>query len=136
MKPELPPLGLLALPAFPNSEGLCPPAELVPNTEGDALPLVDEAPTFPNKEPALDPVFEVFWLEPKGLPEVPKRPPLDAPLEAGLPKENDMAICSRGQGYRQAWVKKQTKEPPATDARTEDPAEWTTGPSWVTRSPR
>lgn len=61
MNPALPPLGLLAPPVVPNIEGLCPAAELVPNSEGEAVPLVDEAPTFPNKLlPPPDPVFEVF----------------------------------------------------------------------------
>lgn len=103
---------------MPKTEGLCPPAELVPNSEGDAVPLVDEAPAFPNKgAPPLDPELAVFWLEPKVLPDVPKIPPLDVPLEAEGPKLNAMAKCYRGQGYLQAWVKKQTNESPATKAR-------------------
>jgi hypothetical protein len=98
----LPPLEALAPPALPNSEEpwpACPPAELVPKSEGDAVPLVDEAPTFPNKPP-LDPVFELFWLEPKVAPDVPKRPPLEVPLEAGVPKENDMTMSCRDRGNR------------------------------------
>lgn len=79
---------------------MAPPA--LPNREGDALPLVEEAPAFPNKLPPLEPVLELFWLEPKALPDVPKRLPLGAPLEAGPLKGNDMAICCRDQGNRQA----------------------------------
>jgi hypothetical protein len=39
-------------------------------------------------------------LEPKALPAVPNRPPLEAPLEAGAPKENVfdmMRIVRRGE---------------------------------------
>lgn len=97
----------MAPPALPNigaAEGVWlawPPAEPAPKSEGDAVPLVDEAPTFPNKPP-LDPVLELFWLEPKVAPDVPKRPPLEVPLEAGVPKENAITMGCRDRGNRQA----------------------------------
>lgn len=66
---------------------------MFPNRDAPELAGVDDAPTFP-KRPPLEPVLELFGLEPKGLelpePE-PKRPPADPPPEDGGLKLNDMA---------------------------------------------
>lgn len=80
--------------APPKSVDPCPPvAELVPNIEGEELPLVD-APIFPKRLPGLDPVFE--------LPAVPKRLFPEPPLEAGAPNEKDMALGCEGR-YQQGY---------------------------------
>lgn len=88
------PAGLEAASLDPNSEGFAgaePPAfGVVANGEAAAPPLADEAPTFP-KRPPPELGVELFWLEPNVLPDVPNRPPLEAPLDAGAPKEKDMA---------------------------------------------
>lgn len=51
------------------------------------------------------------------LPEVPKSPPLDAPLEAGVPKENDMAKGVAVKGIGKLGCKSRRRNPPATNAR-------------------
>lgn len=101
----------VAAPALPNIEGFCVAAGPAPSCGEDPVPVEDGAPTFP-KRPPLVPAFEVFGVEPKVLPAVPNRPPLDAPLEdGGPPKEKDMVMCCRDQGNRQAWVEKNTGKP-------------------------
>lgn len=78
--------------ALPKREGL---AGFAPKPDE---PPADEAPTLPKRPPPpVDPVFELFWLEPKDPPAVPNRPPLDVPLDAGAPKVKDMAMCCRGR---------------------------------------
>lgn len=100
------PAGLDAALSDPKIEGLAaaePPAVgVAPKGEAAAPPLADEAPTFP-KRPPPELGVELFWLDPNALPDVPKRPPLGAPLDAGAPKEKDMAKRSRDQGNWQAW---------------------------------
>ena len=61
-------------------------AGFAPPKGEEAAPPVVEAPTFPKSPPlgVADPVVGVFVFEPKVLPLVPKRPPLEAP-EAGVP---------------------------------------------------
>lgn len=76
---------------------------MAPNGEAAAPPLADEAPTFP-KIPPPELGVELFWLDPNELPAVPKRPPLEAPLDAGAPKEKAMINRSRDQGNGQALV--------------------------------
>lgn len=118
LKPVLPPLGLAALGAPPNKDGVPPGLEpalsdpnigglaavelplagVVPNGEAAAPPLADEAPTFPNRPPPPELGVEAFWFDPNELPDVPKRPPLGAPLDAGAPNEKDMAFRCRDQG--------------------------------------
>lgn len=62
---------------------------------------VDDAPTFP-KRPPLEPVLELFGLEPKGLELAePKRPPEDPPPEDGGLKLNDM-VCEVN-GIKSQW---------------------------------
>jgi hypothetical protein len=94
------PAGLEPELSDPNIEGLAaaepPAAGVVPNGEAAA------PPTFP-KRPPPELGVELFWLDPNALPDVPKRPPLEAPLDAGAPKEKDMAKRCRDQGNRQAW---------------------------------
>lgn len=88
---------LFVVAGVPKAEGWLVPG-VEPNGEAAAPPV--EAPALPNRPPPVDPLL-LFWFEPKVLPDVPKRPPLEAPLEVGPPKENDMAM------YRdrriQAW---------------------------------
>lgn len=48
-----------APPALPKSVGVFAPEGAVPKSEGEALPLVAEAPTFPKRPAPLDPVFEL-----------------------------------------------------------------------------
>jgi hypothetical protein len=71
-----------------------PVAVFPPNKDGAAV-LPDEAPTFPKRPP---PDALLSLLAPNALPADPNRLPLDAPVEAGAPKENDIVLCWRGQG--------------------------------------
>lgn len=114
LKPEEAGAAPLVVPALGNRDevcGACVPAGLVPNSEGDVVPLVVEAPTFPKMLPPLVPAFELFWVEPKPLPAVPKRLPPDGALVPGAPKENDMARCVGAiEGVGKLGWKKQNKE--------------------------
>lgn len=59
-KPEdAPGVPAVVAPALPKTEGLCAPEEAVPKSEGEALPLVAEAPTFPKRPEPPDPVLEL-----------------------------------------------------------------------------
>lgn len=93
---------LVVAAGVPKAEGLL--AAVEPNGEAAAPP--DEAPAFPNRPPPVEPLL-LFWLEPKALPDVPKRLPLEAPLEAGVPKEKDMAV--RRDPRVGAWAGKITQ---------------------------
>lgn len=85
LKAEVPPLVALEAPTLPKVGVLWPLAAFPPNIDGDALLPVDEAPTLP-KRPPLDALLSL--LAPNVLPAVPKILPLEAPVEAGVPKEN------------------------------------------------
>lgn len=89
LKAEVPPLVALEAPAFPKVGVLWPLAAFPPNIDGDALLPVAEAPTLP-KRPPLGALLSL--LAPKALPAVPKRLPLEAPVEAGVPNENAMVL--------------------------------------------
>jgi hypothetical protein len=89
LKAEVPLLVALEAPALPKVGVLWPLAAFPPNSDGDALLPVAEAPTLP-KRPPLDALLSL--LAPKALPAVPKRLPLEAPVEAGVPKENAMVL--------------------------------------------
>lgn len=56
---DVPGVLVVAPPALPKRVGVCAPEEAVPKSEGEALPLVAEAPTFPKRPAPLDPVFEL-----------------------------------------------------------------------------
>ena len=56
---DVPGVLVVAPPALPKSVGVCAPEGAVPKSEGEALPLVVEAPTFPKRPAPLDPVFEL-----------------------------------------------------------------------------
>lgn len=69
----------------PN-KGFCPEVALaVPNNDGDEAPLDAPPPRLPNTFP---PVF-ALWLDPNGEAEL-KSPPAEAPVDAGVPKENGL----------------------------------------------
>lgn len=72
---------------FEPNRGFCPELALaVPKSDGDEVPL-DAPPRFPNM---LVLVF-VPWLDPNGELE-PKSPPVDAPVDAGVPKLNGLLL--------------------------------------------
>lgn len=122
LKPAVPPLVAFEAPAFPKVGVLCPPAEFPPNN-GDALLPVVEAPTFP-KRPPLDVLLS--FLAPKALPAVPKIFPLEAPVEAGAPKVNDMMLDERGQPSfgLGLMMKKLDRESTSNTEQESEPADW------------
>lgn len=102
LKAEVPPLVALAAPAFPKVGVLWPLAEFPPNI--DVLLPVDEAPTLP-KSPPPDALLSL--LAPKALPAVPKRDPLEAPVEAGESKENTMVLVTELQDWEgKSWMER------------------------------
>lgn len=104
LEPNELPVVLLVVP-LPKREFWVP--EFPPKGEADAPPA-GVAPTFPNKLGPVDPAFEVFVFEPKGLlapPADPKRFLL-AP-ELLLP---NMVMCCRRRGTRASSGKSGRKE--------------------------
>ena len=66
--------------------------------------LPDEAPTLP-KSPPLG-VF-LSLLAPKALPAVPKRLPLEAPVEAGESKLNTMVLVTELEDWEgKSWTER------------------------------
>lgn len=112
LKAELPPLVVLEAPALPKVGVLWPLAGFAPNNDGALLPA-DEAPTLP-KRPPLDALPSL--LAPKAFPAVLKRFPLEAPVEAGVPKENAMVLVIEVEEWEgKSW----TEKAPATDGAGE-----------------